>query len=316
MDIEAVKKTVRGPMIPVITNLNAALAIDHGAIAENVRYVVEHGIEQGRGALLAAGAGGDFPMLTVEERKAVARTITEAAEGRAPVFVGAQDTNLAVSIEMALWAEEIGAYGIQLAPPFYYEVSDDDVFRWFQAVHDATRRIAIMVYNTWWEGYAMSLEQVERLARLERCVSLKWSTPSGAASYQRGVARFASRMAVICNQGTPVMNHLLGGTGYITHLATVWPEHDLGVWRLLEAGKYQAAQAKVAAGNWPWDDFRSLIGARTGGESPTVKAALELCGRPGGPSRAPSRMLTLEERDQLRDMLLRIGVPDVAEGMA
>jgi 4-hydroxy-tetrahydrodipicolinate synthase len=307
MDIGAVKSIVRGPMIPVITNLNADLSVDHAAIAENIRYLVDHGIGTGHGVFLAAGAGGDFPMLTVEERKAVAKTIVEAARGKAPVFVGAQDTNLDVCIEMARWADAIGAYGIQLAPPYYYEPSDDDVFRWFQAVHDATRRIALMVYNTWWEGYAMSLDQVERLSRLDRCVSLKWSTGTGSGSYLRGVARFADRMAVVCNQGLHVMNHLLGGTGYITHLATIWPEHDLGVWRLLEAGDYRGAQARLTAVEWPWYDFRCLMGARTGGESPTVKAALELRGRPGGPCRPPSRALTPDERALLRDLLVRIG---------
>lgn len=311
MNIEPVKQTLRGPMIPVITNLKADLSVDHAAIRENVRYVVERGIVTGHGALLAGGAGGDFPMLTVAERKAVARTIVEAAEGQAPVLVGAQDTNIAVSVELAQWAEELGAYGIQMAPPHYYEPSDEDVVRVFQAVHDATERVAIMVYNTWWEGYDMSLEQVERLCALERCVSLKWSTPTGGASYMRGVAQFAARMAVVCNQGMPVMNHLLGGTGYITHLATVWPEHDVAVWQLLEAGDYKAAQETITAVNWPWYAFRGKMSRRTGGESPTVKAALEICGRPGGPSRLPSRALSAAERAELRELLRSIGVPQV-----
>ena len=111
-----VKQTLRGPVIPVITNLNDDLSIDHGAISENVRYVVERGITTGHGVLLAAGAGGDFPMLTVAERKAVTETIAKAADGRAPVVVGAQDTNVDTVIEVAQWAEQIGAYAIQMAP--------------------------------------------------------------------------------------------------------------------------------------------------------------------------------------------------------
>jgi 4-hydroxy-tetrahydrodipicolinate synthase len=311
MNAAQAKRLFRGPMIPVITNLDADLNVDHEAIAANVCHVVEHGITTGQGALLAVGAGGDFPMLSVDERKAAAKTIVDAAEGRAPVLVGAQDTNVEVCIELAQWAEEIGAEGIQLAPPHYYEPTDDDVLRWFQAVHDATEHVAIMIYNTWWEGYHMSLEQVERLCGLERCLSLKWSAPMGARPYMQGVARFAERMAVVCNQGMPVLNRLLGGTGYITHLATVWPEHDVAVWTLLEAEDYAGAQAKLMAANWPWYGFRVKMAGRTGGESPTVKAALELCGRPGGPSRLPSRPLSEEERGELRELLIRIGAPGI-----
>ena len=106
------------------------------------------------------------------------------------------------------------------------------------------------------------------------------------------------------------MNRMLGGTGYITHLATIWPEHDLEVWRLLEAGEYESAQRKIAEANWPWSEFRGKMWKRTGGESPVVKAALEILGRPGGPNRLPTRALNNEERAELKQLLKNIGVPD------
>jgi 4-hydroxy-tetrahydrodipicolinate synthase len=311
MNISEVKQTLRGPMIPVITNLKDDLSIDHDGIRENVRYVVDRGIVKGSGVLLAVGAGGDFPMLSLEERKAACKTIVDAAGGQTPVLVGAQDTNPNVNIAMAQWAEEIGAYGIQMSPSFYYQPSDDDCLRLYEAVHNATSRIAIMIYNTYWEGYDMSHEQIGRLIELPRCVGLKYSTPKGGGSYLKGVERFSDRLAVVDNQGVQVMTHLLGGTGYITHLATIWPEHDLEVWRLLEAGDYRAAQEKITAVNWPWGDFRGKLWNRTGAESPVIKAALDLCGRPGGPSRLPTRSLDNEERSEFRELLKRIGVPTV-----
>ena len=311
MDIVSVKQTLRGPMIPVITNLNEDLSIDHGAIRANVEYVVDRGLVTGKGVLLAVGAGGDFPTLTVEERKAVSRTIVEAAAGRTPVLVGAQDTNPAVMIEMAQFADEVGAYGIQTSPTYYYESSDEDCLRVFQAIHDATQNIAIMAYNTYWEGYNMSLDQIGRLAELPRLLALKWSTSAGSGTYLRGLARFANDLAIVDNAGLHVMNRMMGGTGYITHLATIWPEHDLAVWQLLENGEYEAAQQKLTTINYPWGDFRGKMWKRSGSESPVVKAALELCGRPGGPSRMPTRPLHDDERAELRELLVRIGVPDV-----
>ena len=178
-------------------------------------------------------------------------------------------------------------------------------------MHDATRDGAIMIYNTHWEGYDMSLEQLSRLAELSRCVSLKWSTPIGGRSYLEGVSELSSRLAVVDNQGLQVMSHMLGGTGYITHLCTIWPEHDLAVWNLMEKGDYTAAQQKLTRINWPWLSFRGKMWKRTASESPVVIAALELCGRPGGPSRLPARRLNDEERQELRGLLKEIGVPDV-----
>ena len=311
MDIQEVKRTLCGPMIPVITNLKEDLSVDLESIKFNVNYVVEQGFVKGSGVLLAVGAGGDFPMLTVQERKDVAKAIVEAADGRTPVLVGVQDNNPQVSIEIAQFAEEIGAYGIQLAPPFYYEPSDDDVLRWFELIHSKTERIAIMAYNTWWHGYNMSPDMVARLAELERVVSLKWSTPNGGADYAKGVGRFADQLAVVDNQGLQVLTHMLDGTGYITHLATVWPEHDLSLWDKMESGDYAGALIGFQNVNWPWTDFRGKMWARTGGESSTVKAALEICGRPGGCARYPTRVLTDEERAELREILTRIGAPNI-----
>jgi len=310
MEIAEVKQVLRGPMIPELTSFDDQLAIDHGAIRANVQTTVERGIVNGRGVLLAVGAGGDFPMLSLEERQAVSRTIFEAADGRAPVLVGAQGTHPDEIIAMARFADELGAYGVQFGPGYYYASSDEDCLRLFTAVHEATERIAIMIYNTHWEGYDMSLDQLELLLDLPRCVSVKWSSPNGG-TFLRGVHRLADRAAMVDNQGMAVMNQLLGGTGFITHLATVWPEHDLAVWDLLQAGDYKEAQQRISAANWPWQEFRGKMWKRTGAESPVVKAALELCGRPGGPSRLPTRELNAEERAELREVLVTIGVPDV-----
>ena len=77
----------------------------------------------------------------------------------------------------------------------------------------------------------------------------------------------------------------------------------------MEAGDYVGALNESQRVNWPWVDFRGKMGGRTGGESGAVKAALELRGRPGGPCRPPTRALNAEERDELREILIQIGVP-------
>lgn len=311
MDIQTVKQTLRGPMIPVITHFKDDLSVDEAAIKEEVNYLIDHGIVTGQGVLLAVGAGGDFNMLNPDERKQAAKAIVDAADGRVPVIVGAQDTNVNVMIDMARFAEELGAYGIQFSTTYYYQPSDDDALRLYKTIHEKTSKIAIMAYNTFWHDYDFPFAVLDELCDLERLVALKWARPDNGVPYMQGVARYADKLAVVDNGGMWVMNHLLGGTGFITHLATIWPEHDLAVWHLLEAENYKAAQEKIMAVNWPWQAFRGKMAERTSGESPPVKAALELVGRHGGASRLPARALNQEERSELRNLLIDIGVPNV-----
>jgi dihydrodipicolinate synthase/N-acetylneuraminate lyase len=311
MDIKDVKQTLCGPMIPVITHLKDDLSVDPEAIKAEVNYLVEHGIQTGQGVLLAVGAGGDFNMLNIEERKIAAQAIVDGAAGRVPVVLGVQDTNVNVMIEMAQFAESIGTYGIQMSTTYYYPPSDEDALSVYQVVHDATSQVAIMAYNTHWHDYDIPFPVLDKLCDMERIVALKWSRPNNGVAYMRGVDRYSERLAVVDNAGMKVMNHMLGGRGFITHLATIWPEHGIAVWKLLEDGDYVAAQQKIRAVNWPWSEFRGKMAQRMSGESPPVKAALDLVGRHSGPSRLPGRSLNDVERQELRQLLIQIGVPTI-----
>ncbi len=312
MDVAAVKEVLCGPMIPVITNLKDDLSIDVDSIKFNVNYVIEHGIVTGQGVLLAVGAGGDFNMLTLAERQVAAQAIVEAANDRAPVIVGAQDTSVRNMIAMAQFAEGIGAYGIQISTPYYYPPSNEDALAVYNAVHDATSSIAIMAYNTHWHDYDFPFDVLDQLCELERIVSLKWSRPDNGTPYLKGVDRYADRLAIVDNAGMIIMNAMLGGTGFITHLATVWPENDVEIYRKLRAGDWLGAHEQIVRTLWPWREFRGKMSRVTSGEAPPVRAALELVGRPGGPSQLPSRSLNAEERAELRQLLADIGAPVVS----
>lgn len=43
MDPNEAKDVLRGPMIPIITNVKPDVSLDHDAIASNVRHAVERG---------------------------------------------------------------------------------------------------------------------------------------------------------------------------------------------------------------------------------------------------------------------------------
>ena len=309
--VEQVKSDLRGPAIPIVTMLRDDLSLDIAAIQDNIRFLIQGGVATGRGMLLAGGAGGDFPMLSVEERKQLARAVFEAAEGQAPVLVGAQDTDIRVILELAEYAERLGAYGIQVSPPYYFDPADDDVIAFFRSI-DSAASIPIVVYHTPWLGYTMSSEVLDALADLDWVLGFKW-THTDAFEYMRGVERYGDRVAVIDNMVMHVMSHMLGATGFITHLANLWPEHEIGLWERMDAGDYAGAQAEIQRANWPWFDYRVKLADFSGGESNVLKAAFELLGRRGGPGRLPTRPLTDQHRAELRSLLKTIGVPGVLD---
>src|ERR1051326_6318737 len=67
--------------------------------------------------LFAAGGAGEFFALTPEEVKTVCRAAVQEVAGRVPVIAGA-GYGTAIAVEMAMAAEQVGADGVLLLPPY------------------------------------------------------------------------------------------------------------------------------------------------------------------------------------------------------
>lgn len=82
-----------------------------------------------------------------------------------------------------------------------------------------------------------------RLVDAEHVAAIKWSVPEGEDYDQ--MRKFSHIFNVIDNTNQPVRCHKNGGRGYISALIAAYPQHDLEVWQLLEAHRYEEAQAKL-----------------------------------------------------------------------
>jgi len=303
LDLERLK----GPVAPVLTIFKDDLSLDLEGTKSNVRNAVKKGMGKESGFLLAVGAGGEFPSLSVEERKKVAEAVVKEASGAVPVFVGVQHTNPKVSIELAEHAKKIGADGIQISPPYYYQPSEGDVLRVFQAVNGSVD-IPIMIYNTYWESFHISPDFLGKLIELPNVVCIKWSAPS-LYDLKRAYALYGDRVVFIDNSASPVLSRILGAKGFISHESNFWPEHELKLHSLIEAGAYDEAKAMIAKLNTPFYDFRVKIGSRKGGEAHVIKGAMDLVGLRGGPTRPPTAPLDPAELEELRGILTKAGAP-------
>lgn len=301
------KQKLRGPCIPIMTPFNEDYSLDLESLEKNVNYLLDHGISQGRGFLLIGGAGGEFPMLDMEERKQVAKTVVDVVDGRTTTVVGAQHTDVASVLELANFAKEIGADAVQASHTFYYDPSSEDVYRLFSKLNDQVG-LSVMVYNTPWEGFNIGPELMDRLADLENVVSFKWAAPT-ISEFRTGLRKHADDLAMIDNMLMSPFSHMMGCSGFITHVANYWPEHELKLLDLMEEGKYEEAYDMTETMNFPWVKFRGKMSKRTGGEANVVKAALEMVGLQAGPPRPPTRPLNDEERDELREILEEGGAP-------
>jgi N-acetylneuraminate lyase len=103
-----------------------------------IEKLVEVSIEQRLGGLYVLGSTGQWPLLSLEQRQAVAERVFKTAAGRIPVIihVGAMSTDDAILL--ARHAARSGADAISSVGPIYYPASPDVVFEHYRRIGEAT----------------------------------------------------------------------------------------------------------------------------------------------------------------------------------
>jgi 4-hydroxy-tetrahydrodipicolinate synthase len=165
-------KTFRGTYTVMITPFDESGAVDAQALASFTEWQIREGIH----GLVPLGSTGEFLSLSTDEKTLVAETVIRVANGRVPVLIGtgAEDTREVVRASRE--AEQLGADGVMIIPPFYSTPTDDELYHHYKTVADAIS-IPIMVYNNpATANVDLKPPLVARLSQIEGCRYIKEST--------------------------------------------------------------------------------------------------------------------------------------------
>lgn len=276
-----------------------ASAID----VSRLRAFLDWQLEEGVPGIIVLGTTGEFITLTQEERRLMVDETVKHVDGRIPVLVGTMNASTAVAVAQSIEAEELGADGFMTLPPYYYTPTDDEMYRYYEAIANATS-VPIMLYNNpVTSNVDMSAELVARLAKdFENISYIKESSQDLARV--RDVIELAGDDMVIYAGERVVDSFLLGAEGYVNPYGNYIPRASAGIWDLLTSGRIDEARHIERLIH----RFDAIIaeGHPTYGHQCYSKRLTMRAGYPMGPVRAP-----LTTFDQLgsegEDRLARIG---------
>lgn len=165
-----------GLIVPPLTPFTEDLKVDEKALQAGVNYVVE---DCNAAMVIAAGVEAqEYHYLTMDERKnLIARTL-EYVDGRCPVAVGISHPSFKIAIELAHYAEKIGAEAVQLlAPlrPFGGEPTQGELVAYFEAVSRESH-LPMVLYLNPGPGANVSIPATIELSQLERVKYVKESS--------------------------------------------------------------------------------------------------------------------------------------------
>ncbi len=279
----------RGAYAPVPTPLDERGAFDAEALERHLRWLAAQGLD---GALIL-GTNGEFPSLTLAERRQVAETAA-AAESGLELMLGIGSCALPECLEMTRAAADHG-YGAVLAPPPFYfrEAPLRGLAAFFLEVLEGSELPVLLYHIPQVSGVVVSELLLDAVGPHPRLAGVKDSSED-ERELDRLCARFQSACYMVGTDRLVSRCLEAGGSGSISAAASVAPAL---VSRVQRGERDQEAL----------DAVRALL--ESFGLGPAVKAILRRSGVGDYAARPPLTGLDAERSDELWSSYCRL-VPE------
>jgi 5-dehydro-4-deoxyglucarate dehydratase len=275
-----------------VTHFDADLELDEPRYREHLAWQASHDVA----GLFAAGGTGEGFSLTSAEVDRVVRAAVDEIGGRLPVLAPATG-GTAQAIAQARAAQDAGASGVLLMPPYLTEASQDGLVEHVSAVCRATD-LGVVVYSR--ANAVLEAGTVARAAeRNPNLIGLKDGV-GDVERMTRTYARVGDRLIYIGGLPTaetfalPLLE--LGVSTYSSALFNFLPEFALRFFAAVRAQDRTAVYRMLNDFVIPYTDIRDRA---RGYAVSIVKAGLTAVGRDGGRVRPPLTDLTADELAEL-----------------
>ncbi len=300
----AVVSRFAGIIPPLVTLFDRDGRIDEEANRSHVDFLIAGGVH----GVFALGTTGEGMHLTLEERRAFTQTIVRHADGRVPVLIGCLSTSTQEAVTLAQHAEQVGADGVVVIPPYYWAPNDAAIEAHISAVARSVH-LPVVIYNfPAVVGRNIPAAFVARLASsYENVLGIK-ETVDSISHIQEVIARVKPakpEFSVLCGFEYHLLNTLLsGGDGCIPAVANFAPGPTVSIYEHVRAGRVAEAAAVMRQ--------RLELVTLYHLDAPlfvVIKEAMMLLGLiPHATVRLPAQPLSEESRARLRSLLTAAGL--------
>ena len=229
---------ITGSIPALVTPMLEDGSVDYASL----RKLIEWHIAEGTDCICVVGTTGESPTVNVQEHREIIRVSVEQAKGRVPIMAGCGANSTAEAIELAKFAQSVGADCQLQVVPYYNKPTQEGLYQHFKAIADAVPDLPIILYNVPGRSVAdMQHNTVLRLAQVPSIVGIKEAT-GNIERAQWLIRELPKKFAVYSGDDpTAVALMLCGGKGNISVTANIAPRlmHELCVAAM--AGQVQKA---------------------------------------------------------------------------
>jgi 4-hydroxy-tetrahydrodipicolinate synthase len=264
---------IKGVIPPIVTPTD-----QHERINEPVqREIVDHIIKGGVHGILALGSNGEFFGLDPEEQERSGQIIIDQAAGRVPVYFGIASITTRDCVQWAEKAEQLGADAVSVLHPMFLGPNDDEMYRHFKTIAEATRLPVLLYNNPDRMRCGISAQLLERLSDVPNIVGVKESSGDMTLTAEFIRRTRDKNFKVIAGRDILILSTLVyGGAGTVASSANIVPELVVEIYDKFMAGdipgaleaQYRLAPMRMAygLGSFPvvTKDYMRLLGFDVG----------------------------------------------------
>lgn len=296
---ELEKKIGGGLLSFPVTHFTKDLAFDEQPYRDHIEWLLQHG----PAGLFAAGGTGEFFSLTLSEfRQVISAAVTQTG-GRVPVVAGC-GYGTAIAMEFARTAEDAGADGLLLLPPYLVNSEPSGLIAHVEAVCASTH-LGVIFYNR--DNAILNESAIDRLC--DRCQNLV-GFKDGYGDIElmtRIYARLGDRLTYIGGLPTAETFALpyleMGVTTYSSAIFNFLPQFAQKFYAAVRRRDRDDVFKGLREFVLPYIEIRNR---RKGYAVSIVKAGMRVIGRPAGPVRTPLIDLDDDEMDILSKLVAKI----------
>ena len=234
--------------------------------------------------IIILGTTGEFLTIRDEERQAFVESTVQHVNQRVPVLVGTMNAHTPTAVRYSKEAEELGADGLMILPPYYYTPTHEEIYNYYKAICEKVS-LPIMLYNN---PFTSNIDMPTRLvADLTKSFE--------QVRYIKEASMDAARVFDIIEATDGVMNvfagervvesYLMGAVGYVNPYGNYIPRASSRFCEMMING--QVTEAKEIQHSI--DTMQEVIGEGhpTYGHQCYSKALARAVGYPVGDVRPP-----------------------------
>jgi dihydrodipicolinate synthase/N-acetylneuraminate lyase len=227
-------RPLHGIIPPMVTPLLDPQTLDYAGLSRLIERMIEGGVH----GLFVLGTTGEGPGLSYRLRRELIARTCQIVSGRVPVLVAITDTSVEESLSLGDWAADCGADAVITAAPYYFAVSQNDLYRLVECL---STRLALPLYLYNMPSLTKAFfapDTVVRASQLDNVYGIKDS--SGDLEYVRAITTaFQDRedfSILVGPEELLVQSMALGAHGGVNGGANLFPRLFVRLYEAVVAG--------------------------------------------------------------------------------